>query len=539
MTTTATILRGPADADHFRVKVGRFGDRFYDDPLPACPLADADNRSWPSVTTIKKASGQDWSFVAIKRVAHGLAANPRRIDGLDAGGVHDTLKSIDRSGSDEAKQRGTDLHGVAESKLRGQPGVLLPHSPGVRWMPALDAFFDAYQPTLVAAEVVAINRELNGYGYGGTFDAVVEIDGALYLVDWKTRGEDSAHGAYPEEAAQIAAYATADYIIVDDGQGGAVRQRMPELAGGLIVSIKPDGYQAFPVDLTKAAGHWCSLHAWWVARRSEREPIGKPWAPKGAPQDRGAGASAQPIETGSRSAFEAVPAPDRPMVVERVRALVAAGHAERLALRWPAGVPGLAESDAHTGEQLAEILAVVRRLEDETSAPWHPADSAPAVAEPAPVPAFVQPDSVTPPDEGDRVDAELVGKIAERLALLPPAMAAQLGAIAREANAAHRSISLQQLPSVRRFEIVRALLALAQHCCPAGELDEDSVRGLLALVMDDAAAEWPTQPLGAVIGALTIDEARRLAELAPLIGTEHLAMTVHPDGRCEFTPTAP
>jgi hypothetical protein len=36
-----SILKGPADADHFRVKVGRYGDRWYTDPLPACGIAPA------------------------------------------------------------------------------------------------------------------------------------------------------------------------------------------------------------------------------------------------------------------------------------------------------------------------------------------------------------------------------------------------------------------------------------------------------------------------------------------------------------------
>lgn len=542
-----TVLKGPADADHFRVQVGRYNDRWYADPLPACSIADATDAVWPSVSTVKKASGSDWSFVSVRRVAEGLHANPQRIAGLEFDALHDVLKSIDKNGLKAAGQRGTDVHTVAEAKLRGQVAALLPNAAGARWLPAVEAFFDAYQPKLVAAEVVAVNRGLNGVGYGGTFDAIVEIDGALYLIDWKSRGEDSRHGAYPEEAAQIAAYAAADYIIVDDGAGGAKRQLLPELAGGLIVSIKPDGYKVFPVDLGKAQGHWCSLHAWWVARRDERVAIGNPWAPRGAigtvqgvPVVADASVPiGEPIYTDDYKKARGI-VPRREMVTERVRALVDNGHGNTLALRWPEGVPGLKESDAHTGEQLAAILAVVRSLEDETSAPFHPADT--IAAEPSPRTAAGTGADVTtapvPPDEGDRVDAETIGLIAEALATLPSVKASAIGAIAKEANAAHRSISLQVLPSVRRFEIVRALLALAEHCTTDdGDLDEDTVRGLLALVLECTAAEWPTVPLGAVIGALTIDEAKRLAELASNMPA--LAVTVHDDGRCEFIPAAP
>jgi hypothetical protein len=48
------------------------------------------------------------------------------------------------------------------------------------------------------------------------------------------------------------------------------------------VSIKPDGSRIYPVDLDVERPHWESLHAWWCARRGEREAIGKPWAPRKA-----------------------------------------------------------------------------------------------------------------------------------------------------------------------------------------------------------------------------------------------------------------
>ena len=55
-----TLLQGPADADHYRVKVGRYNERWYQ---------DGDNGPYPSISTVKKASGSDWTFVALKRVA--------------------------------------------------------------------------------------------------------------------------------------------------------------------------------------------------------------------------------------------------------------------------------------------------------------------------------------------------------------------------------------------------------------------------------------------------------------------------------------
>jgi hypothetical protein len=510
------VLRGPADADHFRVQVGRYHERWYVDPLQGDAIAEATDAAWPSVSTIKKASGADWSFVSLRRAAEGIAANPDRIKGLPVGELYDAVSSMNKRGLDAAAQRGTNVHAACDALLRGDRAVILPGMPGVEYLPAVEAFFDTYQPELVASEIVVVHRSLNGVGYGGTGDGIVRIGGKLYKLDWKTRGADSNHGAYPEEAAQIAGYANAEYMIVMGDDGHPHRAPMPAFDGGLIVSIKPDGFRVYPVDLDKAHRHWCSLHAWWVARRDEREPIGRPWAPKAA--------KATPV----------VERFDRSMVVERVRALVTAGHGERLALRWPAGVPGLAETDGHSEDQLEQILGVVRAVEDDTSAQFHPADMVPATTVLAidavrEVVASIPP---PPPAEGATLATGDVDTIASELATLTDLQRAAIGAIAAEAHADGRSISLVQRPSIRRFGIARALIALARSC----DLDDDATRGLLALVMDDAAAEWPTLPLGAVIGALTIDEAARLAELAPLIGTSALELTIHEDGRFEFIP---
>ncbi len=273
-----TLLRGPADADNFRVKVGRYGDRWYTDPLPADDIAEPTDEVFPSVSTCKKASGSDWSFVALKRVASALENAPySELAGMPYDHRYEALKTINKLGLESAGRRGTNVHLMAEAHLYGRLPSVGPADPGYEYEDSVDQFFTQYQPTLIAAEFVCIHRTLNGAGYGGTSDAIVEIDGKRYLVDWKSRGADSEHGAYPEEAAQIAAYARADYIIVE-GPNGSERQRVPELDGGLIISIKPDGCRVYPVDLDQAFTHWTALHAWWVARQNERAAVGRQWA---------------------------------------------------------------------------------------------------------------------------------------------------------------------------------------------------------------------------------------------------------------------
>jgi hypothetical protein len=276
-----SVLRGPADADHYRVKVGRYGDRWYADPLPGCDIAPATDGSWPSVSTIKKASGSDWTFVGLKRVAEALRENAHALDGLAYDECYERLKTINKLGLSRAAQRGTNVHLYFEKGLRGHSVDVVGSvdEPGAEYLPAVRSFFDTYNPELVAAEVVCIHRDLNGVGYGGTSDGLIHIDGKTYWIDWKSRGADSDHGAYAEEAAQLGGYYSAQYMLIE-GPAGPARAPLPPADGGLIVSVKPDGVRLYPIDLERAAQHWRHLHAWWCARRDEKQAIGKPLAPR-------------------------------------------------------------------------------------------------------------------------------------------------------------------------------------------------------------------------------------------------------------------
>ncbi len=280
-TAPKGVLTGPADADNFRVQVGRYGDRWYTDPLEGDATWVASDATFPSVSTIKKASGSDWSFVAMKRINEAVSANPARFDGMTPEERYEAFKSANTTGLSAAARRGTNVHLIAEGLLYGTGDMVGDGDPGAEYRTAVEDFFAAHAPELVAAEFVCFDRDMNGVGYAGTADALVRINGSLYLVDWKSRGDDSKHGAYAEEAAQVAAYARAQYMIVE-GAGGSERRALPDIAGGLIVSIKPDGYRVYPIDLDAGFRHWTALHAWWAARRSERDAIGRQWPAKAA-----------------------------------------------------------------------------------------------------------------------------------------------------------------------------------------------------------------------------------------------------------------
>jgi hypothetical protein len=287
-----TVLRGPADAAHYRVPVGRYNDRWYTDPLPSCPIAEASDWQGPSWSIVKGAAGKDWSYVTNKRNGHTPRHELERIAALEPAERVSAFNAINKHGLEQAGGRGTIVHWWAEDLLAGRaprevtdPMLFthrLPKASLVEafdYLPALHAFFDHYQPEVIAAEYVAIHRDLNGVGYGCTPDVVARIQGQVLGIDWKTRGADSDHGAYPEEAAQIAAGARAQYIIIEGPDGAPRRSQVPHIDAGIVVSIRPDGCRVYPVDLDHGAAHLEAMHAFWVARLTEKAAIGKPWAP--------------------------------------------------------------------------------------------------------------------------------------------------------------------------------------------------------------------------------------------------------------------
>jgi hypothetical protein len=91
--------------------------------------------------------------------------------------------------------------------------------------------------------------------YAGTFDAIVEIGGVRWLLDWKT-----SKGVYGSTALQCAAYAGAEFYQDEDGE----EQPIPEVERIGVVHITEAGTALRPFKDRDAA--WkCWRHVQWVA----------------------------------------------------------------------------------------------------------------------------------------------------------------------------------------------------------------------------------------------------------------------------------
>jgi len=277
------MFRGPTDAEVFRTQVGRFKERFYIDPLPGCDVAPAmpdEIEAWPSVSTVKKAAPKDFSIVTARRVADFAIENLAAVHSLIAAGnadaARDLLVGADKRGLNEAGERGTSVHEIMEALYvdpHAELNMLDVHKDAIPYVPSCRAFMVDVKPELVYAETVAISRTI---GYGGTFDAVVIINGELVMIDYKSRKEGK-HAVYEEDAWQIGAYAKADYWIVQDDDGAPKRIVPPDIKKGYLISVCPwpGSYRIYPIDVEEGFKQFISLYDLWHAKHIAPKAYGR------------------------------------------------------------------------------------------------------------------------------------------------------------------------------------------------------------------------------------------------------------------------
>jgi hypothetical protein len=488
--TTLDTLAGAADADNFRMTVD--WGRWYIDPLPGCDIAPATEARWPSISAVKKASEKDWSFLTVARIAALPGDEYARLAKLSPTQRGDAIRSHEKHLKQISYGRGTIIHLWAEDLLAGRP----PREITADWLarngypvealeeaklylPALLDFFDTYQPEPVAVEFVTIHRSLNGYGYGGTPDALVRMQGEVVGIDWKSRTGDKPT-AYPEELAQIAAGARAEYMVVNDG-GQSRRQKLPDIAGGYVVSIHTNGARLYPLDLDKGWQHWCNLHEWWVARLTEKDGIGR----------------VKPFKTSGKKA----PTLDRDALRARYRALPEVDQDYFQQLNIPA-------------DDLRAIAAALNELENR---PTMLAQAAERMAsEPAKPVAEAD-------DEGGDVDID--DELRVMAAFLTDEARAWVGAITSGPITQGKPIRYTHRKVRRRADIAVALAkwaALGYH--------DDAFRAALHAVTDDPTTFWPTLTLQDILATFDATQAAWLKNFVDAIGDDKYALIACDDG---------
>ena len=205
----------------------------------------------PSVTTVlgklAKPALVPWAAKvtaeqAVRMTASGALAG---LVAMDEAAAVAALKDAPRNQRDSAGNFGTLVHEALEAHLSGRA---MPPLTG----PAAEAW--AHLVVLLDhLDLDPVHVECTVYGdvtdeataYAGTADVVAEVTlpdrGRVPVaLDLKSnRG-----GAYPEAAFQLAAYRAASHLVDDVGAVVA----MPETVGALVLTARPDGAAAVPVD---------------------------------------------------------------------------------------------------------------------------------------------------------------------------------------------------------------------------------------------------------------------------------------------------
>lgn len=269
------VLRGPSDKTVFRNHPTEWTG--YIDPLPACDLGAPFDVPRPSVSDIKKAWPKFLSDWAASEAAKTAWKHRAGLVGMSESEAVDLIAPSSKRQAKAAANRGHGIHQLLETLLDGGELTGLDEvSPAYGYLPVLRALVADLTPDVVASEVVVF-----GPGWAGTFDAVWRVNGRLVLVDYKSRKLGKAATRYPEEGVQLGAYAAATYWIVE-GPGGLARHAPLDLDAGMLLSIAPDGWRCYDVDLEQARAHWAVTVEFRATQLAATGMFGKP---KGANVD--------------------------------------------------------------------------------------------------------------------------------------------------------------------------------------------------------------------------------------------------------------
>jgi hypothetical protein len=169
-------------------------------------------------------------------------------------------------GERSATELGTAVHAACEHKVIY--GVWRQEDLGDMelrpFMVQFGQYLRDFEPHYLASEVTVFNPT---YGYAGTADAFIEIEGHKYIVDIKTSrdsndGQGKPKTPYSEAALQLSAYANAElaavwrarqseqykrrYYLLNDTER-ALGVPVPEVDMGLVLMLFPDRYALHPV----------------------------------------------------------------------------------------------------------------------------------------------------------------------------------------------------------------------------------------------------------------------------------------------------
>lgn len=477
--------------------------------------------------------------------AHRITANcatPRQ--GLAALRAH----AMWVAGRDLKADLGTAFHTIAEHSDANQPITSAP-------LQALEALH-AYDQALIAHGIEIIPEWIEAcvvnpaVGVAGRADRFVRVPGVEHpvvadLKTGKTEGREIQH------AIQLACYAHATHIWTPDGY-----KPMPEVDHdlGLVIAVDLEAGTCEIVPLNIAEG-WRRAQIAAEARKANTEPKAvratMPERPSSAPEAPNSGG------VGEGGAGSSPPSPQIAHLAERIRTIDADERLQPLlyaAWHRAGDPPGPSQAHLWTDDHVAAIEAIAVELEGIAPAPGEapigfqpPVDTADPddvdhwdncvrcgglvpfkvkTGDPSVATHTCHPRAWDMVDDGTPADDDLLARVIDAFGALDEDRRHWGHGWAADAKRANRPWGVDLTGTTQRIAAINhAAVACLTHLYedddtldrqPQAALRDRATRHALGIVLgDDLQPTWAT---GTVLGALDVDQALRLGQLAEAFG---------------------
>lgn len=272
-------------------------------PVDGLKPADDDLRLWSVTTIIGALDKPALVFWSAEQTALAAVHQQNAWQGLAHANPDEAVEWLKNArfkrlpGQRSAAELGTAVHDVCEQYAL--TGVRPDVDDEVRpFLDQFDEWLGKFQPSYQATEVAVYSPT---YGYAGTCDGFLTVDGVRLIIDYKTSrksvdGKGKPTGPYPEVALQLAAYRFAEmaavwrprrmekfrrryYLLSPAEQEAAVP--VPEVDGGAVIHLTPEHCDMYPVRCDRPV-HEAFLFVQEAARwqfQLSKDVIGAPMQP--------------------------------------------------------------------------------------------------------------------------------------------------------------------------------------------------------------------------------------------------------------------
>lgn len=237
-------------------------------------LALESNLLMPSITNIIDVLGKPYLMTwYAKRAAEDAVKVANEHPGLIQKKPKDAISWISGAAkrtASAAADLGDEVHNAVEMLAAGAQPEGEVSDAAQKYVNNWHAWVEKYSPKFLHLEATVFGvTELGGKAYAGTADFIAEINGKVYVGDYKTG--KSVHG---EAALQLSALSHGLELVAD----GAVVE-LPKVDGEIVVHLQSDSYAMYQA--TDSDQSWATFSGlreiWDAQKKMQGSPRGSVW----------------------------------------------------------------------------------------------------------------------------------------------------------------------------------------------------------------------------------------------------------------------